>query len=75
MNPNQTNDPIGERPDTLTSETKLTPDELAQTFLTELSKAGYSLTEKVGISRQVRKLLRTETEDAQKLLEGLLDSL
>lgn len=54
---------------------KLTADEAAQEILTGLTETGYDLTDRVAISRTLRRLLRGETEEAQKQLAQLLDSL
>lgn len=54
---------------------KMTPDEAAQQIFDGLGTSGYSLAEKVGVSRTLRKLLRTEAEEAQKQLSTLLDTL
>ncbi|GAB3802945.1 hypothetical protein GCM10028819_32030 [Spirosoma humi] len=56
-------------------EDKLTADEAAQEIFDGLASSGYSLSEKVGVSRTLRRLLRTEAEDAQKQLSTLIDSL
>lgn len=58
-----------------TQDEKLTPDEAAQEIFNGLGTSGYSLADKVGVSRTLRKLLRTEAEDAQKQLSTLLDTL
>ena len=56
-------------------EEKLTPTELAQQFADELTQHGYTLGEKADVSRQLRRLLRTETEEAQKQLATIYDGL
>lgn len=59
---------------TSTQDELLTPEEAAQEILANLAKT-YTLADKVAISKTMRRLLRTETEEAQKQLANLLDSL
>lgn len=58
-----------------TQEDKLTADEAAAEILNGLTTSGYSLAEKVAVLKLLRKLVRTETEEAQKQIADLLDSL
>jgi hypothetical protein len=52
-----------------------TPEEAAIEIFDALTAGGYSLADKAAISKQVRKLVRTEAENQQKELSTLIDSL
>ena len=54
---------------------KLTADEAAQEIFDGMGRSGYSLADKVAVSKTLRRLLRSEAEDAQKQIATLLDSL
>lgn len=63
-------------PENQTTDTELqSPEEAATGIVGSLINSGYSLSDRVAISKQLRKLLRTEAEEAQKTLSALIDSL
>lgn len=63
-------------PENQTTDTELqSPEEAATGIVDSLIGSGYSLSDRVAISKQFRKLLRTEAEEAQKSLSALIDSL